>query len=100
MNFGIFFSAFFIGVLTVLVSIFVFIVQRFHYIMRLLCLEIMILGLFLCTLGVYSWKSEGFLVFILLTFAACEAAVGLGLLVRLIRSHGSDFFRLISVYEC
>ncbi len=100
MNFSIFFNSFFIGVLTIVIRIFVFVVQRFHYMMSLLCLEFMIIGLFLCALRVYSWKGEGFLVFVLLSFAACEAAVGLGLLVRLIRSHGRDFFRLISVYEC
>ena len=100
MNFGFFFGTFFIGVFTVLMSIFVFIIQRFHYIIRLLCLEIIILGLFLLTLRIFSFKNEGFLVFVLLTFAACEAAIGLSLLVSLIRSHGSDFFRLISVYEC
>lgn len=100
MNFGIFFSSFFIGSLTIMISIFVFMVQRFHYIISLLCLEFIVLGLFLCALGVYYCKGEGFLVFVLLTFAACEAALGLGLLVSLIRSHGRDFFRLISVYKC
>ena len=100
MNFRFYFSVFFIGVLTVIISIFVFVLQRFHYMIRLLCLEIIVLGLFLLTLSVFSLKNEGFLVFVLLTFAACEAAIGLSLLVRLIRSHGSDFFRLISIYEC
>nr|YP_009024173.1 NADH dehydrogenase subunit 4L [Amphiporus formidabilis]AGL46751.1 NADH dehydrogenase subunit 4L [Amphiporus formidabilis] len=100
MNFGFFFSSFSLGVLTVLISMFVFVIQRFHYMMSLLCLEFMVLGLFLCSLSVYSWKGEGFLVFILLSFAACEAALGLGLLVSLIRSHGSDFFKVISLYEC
>nr|YP_009051402.1 NADH dehydrogenase subunit 4L [Tetrastemma olgarum]AIH00390.1 NADH dehydrogenase subunit 4L [Tetrastemma olgarum] len=100
MNFSFFFSVFFVGIFTVLISMFVFVFQRFHYLMSLLCLEMMILGLFLLVLSVYSFKNEGFLVFVLLTFAACEAAVGLGLLISLIRSHGSDFFRLISVYEC
>lgn len=100
MNFSFFFSVFVLGVFTVFVGIFVFVIQRFHYIISLLCLEFIVLGLFLLILSSYSWKEEDFLVFILLSFAACEAALGLGLLVRLIRSHGSDFFSLVRVYEC
>nr|YP_009024199.1 NADH dehydrogenase subunit 4L [Prosadenoporus spectaculum]AGL46777.1 NADH dehydrogenase subunit 4L [Prosadenoporus spectaculum] len=100
MNFGFFFGVFSFGVLTVVISMFVFVVQRFHYLMSLLCLEFMVLGLFLCSLGVYFCFEEGFLVFFLLSFGACEAALGLGLLVSLVRSHGSDFFCVVSMYEC
>nr|YP_005351131.1 NADH dehydrogenase subunit 4L [Emplectonema gracile]AEC12112.1 NADH dehydrogenase subunit 4L [Emplectonema gracile] len=100
MNFTFFFGTFFLGVLTVLVSMFVFFIQRFHYMMSLLCLEFMVLGLFFCSLSVYGWMDESFLVFVLLSFASCEAALGLGLLVSLIRSHGSDFFSVVSLYEC
>lgn len=100
MNFRFFFNIFIVGFVTIIVRIFVFVIQRFHYIIRLLCLEFIVLGLFLLILGTYSWKSEGFLVFVLLSFAVCEAALGLGLLVRLVRSHGRDFFSVIGIYEC
>ena len=100
MNFSIFFSVFSIGLMTVLVRIFVFVVQRFHYILRLLCLEFIVLGLFLLGASVYGVKEEGYLVFVLLSFAACEAALGLGLLVSMIRSHGRDFFCVLRLYEC
>lgn len=100
MTFRFLFGVFFFGVITVFVRMFGFIIQRFHYIISLLCLEFMVIGLFLSSLGVYCSCEEGFVVFILLSFAACEAAVGLGLLIRLIRSHGSDFFKIIRLYEC
>nr|YP_004123326.1 NADH dehydrogenase subunit 4L [Paranemertes cf. peregrina SCS-2010]ADD62159.1 NADH dehydrogenase subunit 4L [Paranemertes cf. peregrina SCS-2010] len=100
MNFSFFFGCFFLGMISIFISMFIFIIQRFHFLMSLLCLEFMVLGLFFCSLSVYSWKGESFLVFILLSFAACEAALGLGLLVSLIRSHGSDFLKVVSLYEC
>lgn len=100
MNFSIFFSIFSIGLMTVVVRMLVFIVQRFHYILSLLCLEFMVLGLFMLGISLYGPKTEGYLVFILLSFAACEAALGLGLLIRLVRSHGSDFFCVLRLYEC
>lgn len=43
---------------------------------------------------------EGFLIFVILTFGSCEAALGLGLLVRIVRSHGRDFIGIVRVYEC
>lgn len=100
MNFSFFFSGLFFGSLTVVLSIFVFVVQRFHFIISLLCLEFIVLGLFILTLSGFGFLGEGFLVFFLLSFAACEAALGLGLLVRLVRSHGRDFLGIIRVYEC
>lgn len=100
MNFRFFFRRIVIGVITVLIRMFGFIIQRFHYLISLLFLEFIVLGLFIVVLRVFSWKIEGFLVFVLLSFAACEASLGLGLLISLIRSHGRDFFKIINIYEC
>lgn len=40
-----------------------------------------------------------FLLFFL-TLAACEGALGLGLLVSVVRSHGSDRFSRFRVLQC
>ena len=53
----------------------------------------LLFGLFLYIRGLY-------LVLILISFGACEAAVGLALLVCLIRRHGNDFVSSITIYEC
>ena len=68
--------------------------------MSLLSLELMILGLVLRVLSFSGVGVEGFLVFVLLSFASCEAALGLALLVRLVRSHGRDFMGVVGVFEC
>nr|YP_009057604.1 NADH dehydrogenase subunit 4L [Nemertopsis tetraclitophila]AGZ63902.1 NADH dehydrogenase subunit 4L [Nemertopsis tetraclitophila] len=100
MNFSYFFSVFYMGVFSILVGMFIFVVQRYHFMMSLLCLEFMVLGLFLMTISIFFFNKESYMVFLLLSFAACEASLGLGLLVSMVRSHGSDFFNIMTVYEC
>ena len=78
----------------------ILVLQRLHLLMSLLSLEFMVVGLFLLLLGRSYICGEGYLVFVLLTFASCEAAIGLGLLVRLVRSHGNDFVSVVRLYEC
>nr|YP_009057591.1 NADH dehydrogenase subunit 4L [Gononemertes parasita]AGZ63891.1 NADH dehydrogenase subunit 4L [Gononemertes parasita] len=100
MNFGFFFSSFFLSIIMVFMGAISLIVQRFHFLMSLISLEFMVLGLFLLLFSVVSFGYEGYLCFIVLSFASCEAALGLGLLVSLVRSHGSDFISIVSLYEC
>lgn len=59
------------------------------------------LGLIYCFFfGLFFFSSGGFLVLVMLSLVACEARVGLGLLVSLIRSHGSDFVSVLSLFSC
>jgi NADH-ubiquinone oxidoreductase chain 4L len=100
MNFGFFFSSFFLRVIIVLVGIVRLVVQRFHFLISLVSLEFMVLGIFLLLFRGISLGDDRYLCFVVLRFASCEAALGLGLLIRLVRSHGSDFVSIISLYEC
>ena len=100
MNFSFFLGSFYFRFLIVLCGSFILVSKRFHFLMSLLSLEIMILGLVLGVLSFSGVGAEGFLIFILLSFSSCEAALGLALLVRLVRSHGRDFIGLVGVLEC
>nr|YP_006303212.1 NADH dehydrogenase subunit 4L [Nectonemertes cf. mirabilis HC-2011]ADZ05365.1 NADH dehydrogenase subunit 4L [Nectonemertes cf. mirabilis HC-2011] len=100
MNFSFLFSFFFFGFLFFLVGFFSFVVQRFHFLMSLLSLELIMLGIFLLVVGSVYEGMDGYLIFVFLVFVICEAAVGLGLLVSFVRSHGSNFMSIVSIFEC
>lgn len=76
--------------------------ERGHLLIILLLLEGVMLGLFSFLLfGVGSFVFSNFYwSLVLISFGACEAAVGLSLLVSLIRTHGNDFVSALTIYEC
>nr|WAR50994.1 NADH dehydrogenase subunit 4L [Crocidura suaveolens gueldenstaedtii] len=76
---------------------------RAHLMSSLLCLEGMMLSLF--TLGAMTilithFTLANMLPIILLVFAACEAAVGLSLLVMVSNSYGADFVQNLNLLQC
>nr|YP_010029438.1 NADH dehydrogenase subunit 4L [Aparapotamon similium]QOU10853.1 NADH dehydrogenase subunit 4L [Aparapotamon similium] len=78
-----------------------FISYHKHLLNSLLSLEFMMLGVFwLLTLQVTSVGMETYFVLFFLTLVACEGALGLSLLVLIVRSHGSDYFSVINMLEC
>nr|YP_009131674.1 NADH dehydrogenase subunit 4L [Micrura ignea]AJY78582.1 NADH dehydrogenase subunit 4L [Micrura ignea] len=91
----------FLGIMVVFSSLVGLFLERGHLLMVLLFFETVMLGLFLflvVSMDVLGFDS--YLCLVLVSFAACEAAVGLSLLVSLIRSHGNDFVSILSLYEC
>nr|YP_009628233.1 NADH dehydrogenase subunit 4L [Isonychia kiangsinensis]ADG95344.1 NADH dehydrogenase subunit 4L [Isonychia ignota]QBO27433.1 NADH dehydrogenase subunit 4L [Isonychia kiangsinensis] len=79
----------------------VFISKRKHLLATLLSLEFMVLGLYFLLFS-YLTGIEGELYFtmVFLTFAVCEGALGLSVLVSMIRTHGNDYFQSFSVLQC
>nr|WDA94032.1 NADH dehydrogenase subunit 4L [Apotropina sp. 1 JJC-2023a] len=81
-----------------MMGLFMFISSRKHLLSMLLSLEFIVLILFfllfiyLNLLGYESYFSMMFL-----TFSVCEGALGLSILVSLIRTHGNDNFMSFSV---
>nr|YP_010960608.1 NADH dehydrogenase subunit 4L [Bathytyphlops marionae]WNH38050.1 NADH dehydrogenase subunit 4L [Bathytyphlops marionae] len=77
--------------------------HRTHLLSALLCLEGMMLSLFVALslwtlqLGVTSFSPAPML---LLAFSACEAAVGLALLVATARTHGTDQLKSLNLLQC
>lgn len=87
----------FIFVLLIIGLIQAFVYNRVHIISLLLLLESIILILMCFFFFVLIELGADPLMFLLvLTLSACEAALGLSILVRLIRFHGNDQLRSIS----
>nr|YP_009926430.1 NADH dehydrogenase subunit 4L [Metacarcinus magister]QNH68773.1 NADH dehydrogenase subunit 4L [Metacarcinus magister] len=72
-----------------------------HLLNSLLSLEFMMLGVFwLMSMQMAAVGVEGYFTLFFLTLAACEGALGLSLLVLMVRSHGNDRFMSFSLLEC
>nr|QXT45821.1 NADH dehydrogenase subunit 4L [Stenacron interpunctatum] len=82
-------------------GVWVFVSNRKHLLATLLSLEFIVLSLYvllfvyLLGLGVELYFTMAFL-----TFAVCEGALGLSILVSMIRTHGNDYFQSFSVLQC
>nr|YP_009112195.1 NADH dehydrogenase subunit 4L [Sillago aeolus]AIY56250.1 NADH dehydrogenase subunit 4L [Sillago aeolus] len=77
--------------------------HRTHLLSALLCLEGMMLSLFIAlslwTLGLDSTNSSA-APMLLLAFSACEASAGLALLVATARTHGTDRLQSLNLLQC
>nr|YP_009178614.1 NADH dehydrogenase subunit 4L [Himantura uarnak]AKU46816.1 NADH dehydrogenase subunit 4L [Himantura uarnak] len=77
--------------------------NRSHLLSALICLEGMMLSLFIAT-SLWSMTMTSLncsiMPMILLTFSACEASSGLALLVATTRTHGSDMLKNLNLLQC
>lgn len=67
----------------------------------LLRLEFIVLRLFLFIfiyLNLYNYERSFSIIF--LVFRVCEGALGLSLLVSIIRTHGNDYFNSFTILQC
>nr|YP_010000347.1 NADH dehydrogenase subunit 4L [Paradisaea raggiana]QOD96220.1 NADH dehydrogenase subunit 4L [Paradisaea raggiana] len=77
--------------------------HRTHLISALLCLESMMLSMYV---ALAMWPiqtqttSSMLLPILMLTFSACEAGTGLALLVASTRTHGSDHLHNFNLLQC
>nr|YP_009136931.1 NADH dehydrogenase subunit 4L [Strongylura anastomella]AKE32158.1 NADH dehydrogenase subunit 4L [Strongylura anastomella] len=77
--------------------------HRTHLLSALLCLEGMMLSLFIAlSLWVLQLDSTNLSPspMILLAFSACEASAGLALLVATARTHGTDRLQNLNLLQC
>nr|BAV70894.1 NADH dehydrogenase subunit 4L [Barbus sp. CToL 033] len=77
--------------------------HRTHLLSALLCLEGMMLSLFIAlALWALQFESMGFSTapMLLLAFSACEASTGLALLVATVRTHGTDRLQNLNLLQC
>nr|WNH37006.1 NADH dehydrogenase subunit 4L [Erotelis smaragdus] len=77
--------------------------HRTHLLSALLCLEAMMLSLFLAlSLWALELNTTNFSAapMILLAFSACEASAGLALLVATARTHGTDQLQNLNLLQC
>nr|YP_009364605.1 NADH dehydrogenase subunit 4L [Dolichopteryx minuscula]BAX25343.1 NADH dehydrogenase subunit 4L [Dolichopteryx minuscula] len=77
--------------------------HRTHLLSALLCLEGMMLSLFIA-LSLWSLQLEttnySTAPMLLLAFSACEASTGLALLVATARTHGTDRLQSLNLLQC
>nr|YP_010253727.1 NADH dehydrogenase subunit 4L [Cochylimorpha cultana]QTZ18147.1 NADH dehydrogenase subunit 4L [Cochylimorpha cultana] len=84
-----------------LVTIFMFIVGNLifiskhkHLLIILLSLEFMVLSIFLLMLFILNFMNINmYMLMVFLVFSVCEGALGLSILVSMIRTHGNDYFQ-------
>nr|AAB03255.1 NADH dehydrogenase subunit 4L [Reithrodontomys megalotis]AAB87236.1 NADH dehydrogenase subunit 4L [Reithrodontomys megalotis] len=76
---------------------------RSHLMSTLLCLEGMMLSLFII-ITITSLNSHSMIMYtipiIILVFAACEAAIGLALLAKVSNSYGTDYVQNLNLLQC
>nr|YP_010745509.1 NADH dehydrogenase subunit 4L [Emberiza godlewskii yunnanensis]WEU53476.1 NADH dehydrogenase subunit 4L [Emberiza godlewskii yunnanensis] len=77
--------------------------HRTHLISALLCLESMMLSMYIA-LAMWPIQTQSsvstILPILMLTFSACEAGAGLALLVASTRTHGSDHLHNFNLLQC
>nr|WSP03312.1 NADH dehydrogenase subunit 4L [Schistura yingjiangensis] len=77
--------------------------HRTHLLSALLCLEGMMLSLFIA-LAIWAMQFESTMFstapMLLLAFSACEASAGLALLVATARTHGTDRLQNLNLLQC
>nr|YP_010946384.1 NADH dehydrogenase subunit 4L [Balta jinlinorum]WGO57102.1 NADH dehydrogenase subunit 4L [Balta jinlinorum] len=79
----------------------VFSSNRKHLLIVLLSLEFVVLIIYLVIIYYLCFFSfELFFVVIFLTFSVCEGALGLSILVSMIRSFGNDYFYNYNMLQC
>nr|YP_008082655.1 NADH dehydrogenase subunit 4L [Epinephelus quoyans]AGL75443.1 NADH dehydrogenase subunit 4L [Epinephelus quoyans] len=77
--------------------------HRTHLLSALLCLEGMMLSLFMAlSLWTVQFNSTSLCTapMLLLAFSACEASAGLALLVATARTHGTDHLKNLNLLQC
>nr|WPN89800.1 NADH dehydrogenase subunit 4L [Fenusa sp. 1 GYN-2023a] len=79
-------------------SFFSLCLNRFHLLMFLLSLEFIILTIYFNLIILLSFfEMELFFSMFFLVFSVCESVLGLSILVKMVRTHGNDFFQVLSI---
>lgn len=76
----------------------IFVSKHKHLLINLLSLEFMVLRIFLFILIILSFININlYILIVFLVFAVCEGALGLSILVSIIRTHGNDYFQSFNI---
>nr|YP_010977669.1 NADH dehydrogenase subunit 4L [Goniurosaurus bawanglingensis]WOA02155.1 NADH dehydrogenase subunit 4L [Goniurosaurus bawanglingensis] len=77
--------------------------HRTHLVSALLCIECMLVALFMAMMVLMQniqLTTTAMLPMTLLTFSACEASAGLALLVATTRTHATDHLKNLNLLQC
>uniref|UniRef100_A0A8D2K7Y3 NADH-ubiquinone oxidoreductase chain 4L n=1 Tax=Theropithecus gelada TaxID=9565 RepID=A0A8D2K7Y3_THEGE len=90
-------------ILAFTISLLGILIYRSHLIASLLCLEGIIISLFIIITLIASNAHSpliNIIPIIMLVFAACEAVVGLALLISISNTYGLDYINNLSLLQC
>nr|YP_009502926.1 NADH dehydrogenase subunit 4L [Spongiocaris panglao]AXG21503.1 NADH dehydrogenase subunit 4L [Spongiocaris panglao] len=89
---------YYVSIFSIMCGVLTFVRDRKHFLSTLLSLEFIMLNIFwLMSMKFFSVGVEGYFVLFFLTLAACEGALGLSLLVYMVRSSGVDYFSSFNI---
>nr|YP_009261593.1 NADH dehydrogenase subunit 4L [Hypsopygia regina]AKH04960.1 NADH dehydrogenase subunit 4L [Hypsopygia regina] len=72
----------------------IFVSKRKHLLIVLLSLEFIVLSIFFFLMIYLNYiENNMYMLMLFLTFSVCEGALGLSILVAMIRTHGNDYFQ-------
>nr|YP_009434371.1 NADH dehydrogenase subunit 4L [Athetis lepigone]ATE89027.1 NADH dehydrogenase subunit 4L [Athetis lepigone]ATE89040.1 NADH dehydrogenase subunit 4L [Athetis lepigone]ATE89053.1 NADH dehydrogenase subunit 4L [Athetis lepigone]ATE89066.1 NADH dehydrogenase subunit 4L [Athetis lepigone]ATE89079.1 NADH dehydrogenase subunit 4L [Athetis lepigone] len=83
-----------IFILMFIVGNLIFVSKHKHLLIILLSLEFIVLSIFFFLLiYLMCFDFELYMLMVFLVFSVCEGALGLSILVSMIRTHGNDYFQ-------
>nr|ALO70956.1 NADH deshydrogenase subunit 4L [Pselaphinae sp. 12 EF-2015] len=87
-----------LSMLMFILSLVSFCLKRKYLLLMLLSLELIVLSLYFnMFMLLIMFNYELFMVMIFLTMSVCEGVLGLSILVSLIRTHGKDYMKSLSI---
>nr|ASY97606.1 NADH dehydrogenase subunit 4L [Pyrrhocoris tibialis] len=79
-------------------GVIVFCLSHKHLLLTLFSMEYLVLSLYFMFFMFLLWLGcEMYFILFFLTFSVCEGALGLGVLVNMIRGYGNDYLSSLSV---
>nr|YP_009227895.1 NADH dehydrogenase subunit 4L [Acasta sulcata]AII19542.1 NADH dehydrogenase subunit 4L [Acasta sulcata] len=84
-----------------LVGTWIYISKRKHLMNMLISLEYIVLSTFLLMMLItFSMGLETYMSLIFLVASVCEGSLGVGMMVGMVRSHGSDYINSFNALKC
>nr|ACI02092.1 NADH dehydrogenase subunit 4L [Luehdorfia chinensis]ANW48037.1 NADH dehydrogenase subunit 4L [Luehdorfia chinensis] len=72
----------------------IFVSKHKHLLVVLLTLELIVVSIFFLMMMMFNYiEYDMYMLMVFLLFSVCEGALGLSILVSMIRTHGNDYFQ-------
>lgn len=86
------------GIIMFIIGNIIFVSKHKHLLIVLLRLEFIVLRIFFLLVIFFSYiEYDMYILMVFLVFSVCEGALGLSILVSIIRTHGNDYFQRFSI---
>lgn len=88
----------FLSIIIFIVGNIVFVSKHKHLLIILLRLEFIVLGIFFFFILIFNFFDfDIYILIVFLVFSVCEGALGVSILISIIRTHGNDYFQSFSL---